>query len=45
MNPQATLPQIRDFFGMTTQQLKVEWQALSTDEKEYFKDAVGATLV
>ena len=41
---QAGVNQIRDFFGMSTKELKDEWVRLSSEEKEYFKTAVGEAL-
>jgi len=44
MKPQASLVQIRDYFGMTSKQISDEWKVLNEDEKNFFKDGVAEVL-
>jgi len=40
----ATVNQIRDYFGMTTKQLREEWAELSEDEKNFFRENVPTNV-
>jgi hypothetical protein len=39
---EATLVEIRDFFGMGSREIKDNWTPLNDAEKTYFKTAVAA---
>lgn len=41
---EATLIEIKTYFGMTMQEMKNEYSPLSTEDKAYFKQAVGEEL-
>lgn len=41
---QATLVQIREFFGMSSTELAKEWRNLDENEKTFFKDEVAKVL-
>lgn len=40
----ATISEIKTFFSMDGASMMKEWRALSADEQQYFKEAVGAEL-
>jgi hypothetical protein len=44
MRRQADLVEIRNYFNMTSTQLRNEWNALSDTEKTFFKIAVAHVL-
>lgn len=41
---EATLLQIKEYFGMSSAEAKEEWTELSADDKSYFKKAVGEVV-
>lgn len=40
----ATVTQIKDYFGMSTPQFMKEWKALSKEEQAFFRAEVGKVL-
>jgi hypothetical protein len=37
----ANIKEVKEFFGMTMEEMREEWKDLSKEDQEYFKTAVG----
>ena len=41
---EATMIEVRDYFGMSSTEISREWKALNDEEKLFFKQGVAAVL-
>lgn len=41
---EATVSEVREYFGMSVSSLRTEWMGLSEEIKTFFKKGVGAVL-
>jgi hypothetical protein len=41
---EATLVEVRDYFGMNSTEISKEWKVLNEEEKLFFKRGVAAVL-